>query len=411
VNLGTLLAFLGGGALGVWMQFGTLEKTPLPHFIPPAPGRLPFSFALTQDILHQRYVRGDDAYYRRRNQSSLARLPANFNLPLQPAHWPAVDDLAAGFDRLHQSERGIPWLRAKLASQQQANLPLSERYTTLANLGTLLIHQHMPGLMGGDGDSEAGVREGLGYIEHSIQANPEAHFGREVWQAEAVRTLLKMVREPALKTQQDILGNPLRTALPEWGVACTQPTEWAAFAPKWLKRPEQDLNAAERRSARSYIPKAGEVAFDEPALGLLGMWWYGGGPNPHLALALAGLMEDAGQLPLAWVAYQRTREMSDRLWKDPAQRQSLLDHCVMRQRKLEQVIQEEHPLALEADYQRELAQGLAYQKQHSDPTATPNEVRPPLASDYAYTRRDVPWHWKFLAFGLLAAGIYRRSFG
>ncbi len=208
MNWRVLLAFLIVGACGTQLQFSKPRKVLCPHWIPSAPYRLAFSFVLAEDVLHERYARGDDNYYRERNARSLALLPQGPGQPVVPKQFLAIDDLAVGYDRLHQSAAGIPWLRAKLKSQEQAKLTLNEQYTTFANLGTLLIHQNLPGLFGGKPESEDAVREGLKYIELSIKANPNAHFGREVWQAEAVRTILKIHDDPKLRTRIDILGNP-----------------------------------------------------------------------------------------------------------------------------------------------------------------------------------------------------------
>src|SRR4051812_23035114 len=51
------------------------------------------------------------------------------------------------------------------------------------------------------------------------------------------------------------------------------------------------------------------VPFDEPVLGIVGMWRYGGGANPHFSLALAETMLRVGQRHIAWSAYERTRRL------------------------------------------------------------------------------------------------------
>lgn len=54
------------------------------------------------------------------------------------------------------------------------------------------------------------------------------------------------------------------------------------------------------------------MPFDEPALAIIGMWLYGGGPNPHFALTLGNLMRGFGQPYVAWAGYARAWQMRDR---------------------------------------------------------------------------------------------------
>lgn len=400
-------AFFIAGLLGSLLPLGGPKKVLCPHWISPAPGRLAFSFVLAQDVLHERYGRGDENYYRLRNQRALASLPPTPSLPLTVEQYPAIDNLAVGFERLHQTERGIPWLRAKLESQQRANLPLSQKYTTLANLGTLLIHQHMGGLMKGDPRAESGVREGLQFVELSIKANPDAHFGREVWQAQAVRTLLRIHSDPSLRLKIDILARPWMQGPARPKVACNDIEEWGHLASTMLGRDQSTLDSAERKRARQLIPKDGAEPFDEPALGLLGMWWFGGGPNPHLALALAGIFERVGELDLAWVAYQRALELQEKFWPDPAIRQKFLQHCGERQSAIELALGRSHT-QLDTQFRERLKAGLAYQSAHNNPDQPDLEPRPPVGSDFLAVGWQWSWVWQFLSFGLLGAGLSRR---
>jgi hypothetical protein len=60
-----------------------------------------------------------------------------------------------------------------------------------------------------------------------------------------------------------------------------------------------------------------DVPFDQPTLGILGMWTQGGGENPHFAVALGNIMSRVGQLRLAHFAYQRADATADRVHPDP----------------------------------------------------------------------------------------------
>ena len=83
-----------------------------------------------------------------------------------------LDDIAVSLDKLGRHKEAI-----ELARQQMQRNP--ERYETLANLGTFLIH---------DGQ----WKEGLQLIEQAIEVNPNAHFGRERYQRFLVMYLIKL---------------------------------------------------------------------------------------------------------------------------------------------------------------------------------------------------------------------------
>jgi hypothetical protein len=65
-------------------------------------------------------------------------------------------------------------------------------------------------------------------------------------------------------------------------------------------------------------PHQEPVPFDEPTLGIIGMWGLGGGANPHFALALGEMTLRVGQRYLAWGAYDRPARMAERFWPDAA---------------------------------------------------------------------------------------------
>ena len=62
------------------------------------------------------------------------------------------------------------------------------------------------------------------------------------------------------------------------------------------------------------------VPFDEPALGIIGMWRQGGGANPHFALALGETMLRVGQRYIAWCASSARRPGRPRLARPGIQR-------------------------------------------------------------------------------------------
>lgn len=80
------------------------------------------------------------------------------------------DDLAVAYSKLGNDKKAIELM--KLKEKFAPNL-----YETFANLGTFYIH---------DGQFE----EGLKFINKAIKINPEAHFGREIYQKYLVEFIL-----------------------------------------------------------------------------------------------------------------------------------------------------------------------------------------------------------------------------
>ena len=74
------------------------------------------------------------------------------------------DNLAVAYEKLGRHDKAIETINSKIEQ-----FPDEGRYRSEANLGTFLIH---------DGQYEAGLQ----HIERAIEINPNAHFGREVYQ-------------------------------------------------------------------------------------------------------------------------------------------------------------------------------------------------------------------------------------
>ena len=102
-------------------------------------------------------------------------------IPLAERRASDYDDLAVSFDKLDQHERAIETMLAKAE-----RFPVESIYKTHANLGTFYIH---------NGDLEQGAQ----HIENAIEINPDAHFGREVYQQLLVAYII----------QQQAKGNTL----------------------------------------------------------------------------------------------------------------------------------------------------------------------------------------------------------
>lgn len=387
----TIIGLFAGGLLGLGgllpsLSLAITRTGPLPHQLPKYPGGISLRFAMVHDVLHERFAKHGDAYYRARNESALRQLDAL--LAANPATtrpadaaWRLMDDLAVGHVHLGEYDRAAEIMRDKLARQQRLGVTGKDLYPTYANLGTAImigaLHDAGPGK-----DTTPALRESLDWVRKSIEVNPEAHFGREVWQVALGEFLLDVARDPAFLTRYDMIGNDLaRDTHPEgpsgYRVSRVTPDVAAALAGK-------PIDEQERANLRGYIAVVGaesrwrddthtanldRVPFDEPVLGIVGMWRYGGGANPHFSLALAETMIRVGQRHIAWSAYERTRRLLDG-FPDPKAAAQLIEHCQQRQSTIESALPADERLQLRPAFDADLKAGLDYQAAYQAYEAT-----------------------------------------
>lgn len=123
-------------------------------------------FPGTYELIAGYFVRHSDAYYRWRITDREAK-PQDQRSPLD------YDDIAVAYDKLGQHDKAVETIRAKME-----RWPDERRYESEANLGTFYIHAGR-------------LEEGLVHIKAAIKINPDAHFGREIYQQLLVEYLLK----------------------------------------------------------------------------------------------------------------------------------------------------------------------------------------------------------------------------
>jgi tetratricopeptide (TPR) repeat protein len=114
-------------------------------------------FPEVNELIVGYFPRHSAAYYQWRMEQVLA-------IPVEDRTPSDYDDLGASYDKLGQHQDAIDTMHAKFE-----RYPDEALYETHANLGTFYIH---------NGDLEQGVQ----YIGSAIEINPDAHFGREVYQ-------------------------------------------------------------------------------------------------------------------------------------------------------------------------------------------------------------------------------------
>lgn len=336
-----------------------VENSPLPHHVPEHPGGVAFRFAMAHDVLHERFPKHGPAYYRERDRLTRRKLAAL--APTDPESFPLADDLAVGLERLGRTDEAITVMRGKLARQQAAGLAGRDLYTSYANLGTFLIHASFKGVMAGDPAARERFGEGVKLVEESVKVNPGAHFGRERWQAAVAQFLLAAADDPTLLRKYDCIGNRIDTptdkllGMSRWteghGRAMMRdylyeyaedpvPAAGADDPARWddLKKYRRRITlvGAEDGWDKVRVPSHRHMApFDEPVLGMIGMWRQGGGANPYFALSIGEVMLRVGQRPIAWSAFERAHRLADRYGRDEDTHQFLRDHCRKRQAEIE----------------------------------------------------------------------------
>jgi hypothetical protein len=360
---------------------------PLPHLIPKYPGGVALRLAMVHDVIHERVPKHGPAYYTQRNRevrgelAKLEKSPSD-SRTMTVRYFALLDDLGSGLDRLGDDDEAVNVLREKLRQQQVQGRKGRDLYTTYANLGTFLIHGNFKRAMQGDAEAKARLREGLQFIHKSIEVNPEAHFGREIWQAVAVEFQLAVCANPKLLLQYDMVGDRLAAAIDPLPLRCYQ-DNWlragkeqdadrflddtsAHTAREGLRLDITTVGAEEGWSDAVYASHTKPVPFDEPVLGIIGMWRLGGGANPHFALALGEIMLRVGQRYIAWCAYERAADMQERLSSDADIRRQFVAHCRARQEVIEKQLPDSERTDLRSRFRAELAFGQRFQQAYQE---------------------------------------------
>lgn len=123
-------------------------------------------FPETIELIAGYFARHSPAYYRWRLEQVLA-IPADQRTAAD------YDDLGVSHDKLGQHDEAVAAMLEKIG-----RFPGQGAYESHANLGTFYIH-------GGD------LTTGVEHIAKAIEINPDAHFGREIYQELLVRYVIE----------------------------------------------------------------------------------------------------------------------------------------------------------------------------------------------------------------------------
>lgn len=194
-------------------------------------------FPYAQELIAGHFLRHSEAYYQWRVQDRSVKPSAERTLA-------DYDDLAVAYEKLGEHDRAIEVIQDKMARWPDAG-----RYESEANLGTFLIHAGR-------------YEEGLEHIQRAIEINPEAHFGREVYQKLLVKYVIRQ-REQGTTLPLKQSGN----------------NGFTAFVLEQQQIPEADRQVEIRKAVK----------------GVLGMMRFGNYRSPILLEALGDLLLSNGQ--------------------------------------------------------------------------------------------------------------------
>ena len=200
------------------------------------------------ELIAGEFRRHSPEFYQWRIEDRLKKIESN------PDDLSLLDDLAVSYEKSGQTDLAIQTMLDK--DKRQPGL-----YETHANLGTFYIH---------DGQLEKGLAE----IQKAIEINPDAHFGREVYQQYLVEYLI------ASRDEDGQLQLPLDN-----NISYYRPTGFAAFV---IKKEFPDADKVEYLAA-DRTPEHRKAM--PPAInGVLGMMRFGNFDSPVLLEAFAHLV-------------------------------------------------------------------------------------------------------------------------
>ena len=141
-------------------------------------------------VLTGRFERNPPLYYEMR----LARV--TLHLQSRPDDLAAYDDAGVACDRLGLGDEAISWMARKRVELEKLDASRPEvqehRYRYHANLGTFLVHRWAS--QGADRARIDEVEAACDQIAKALEINPDAHFGREKYQLQAMQWIVNPPR-------------------------------------------------------------------------------------------------------------------------------------------------------------------------------------------------------------------------
>ncbi|MCA9001136.1 MAG: tetratricopeptide repeat protein [Planctomycetes bacterium] len=225
---------------------------------------LPDSF----DLVVGRWHRHSDAYY----EDRVAKLGSRTDLALAD-----FDDLAVAYEHLGRRDEAIATM-ARKADALAASPDSEHQYRYHANLGTFYAHAGR-------------FDEALTELRTAVKINPDAHFGRERYQIEAIEYVAAAQQDPEIWRRRSFLrhaGYDLHLFLASDG----------------LELGEYDSDEDRKRDWQGER----KLDWEEAHMAVAGMLRFGGLEGAELYRSLGELYLSHQHLNLAWWAFGRAIE-------------------------------------------------------------------------------------------------------
>lgn len=142
-----------------------------------------------KELMAGDFITHSKEFHQWRIDDRLSKIKKN---PLNLAYY---DDLTVSYEKTGQTKKAIEVLETIIKKDPH-------RYETLANLGTFYIHDKQ-------------YKKGLDLLKKAVEINPNAHFGREIYQIKLVEYILKenpsgQFTQPIQKTNESFADYILR---------------------------------------------------------------------------------------------------------------------------------------------------------------------------------------------------------
>jgi tetratricopeptide (TPR) repeat protein len=157
-------------------------------------------------VIVGRFPRNPALYYQMRIERVKEELASDPNRP------DLYDDIAVACDRIGRSDEAIAWMLKKKQVLAQVAVFDSNKdalYRYYANIGTFYAHRWIRS--GADRENMQDLEYARRAIAKAIEINPNAHFGREIFQLWAIEWLLS-------SDQEKTLGEWMETRADEAGI-------------------------------------------------------------------------------------------------------------------------------------------------------------------------------------------------
>ena len=208
----------------------------------------PRNLALVQALLVGRFAHHSKRFHRWRIKDRLRKLRK------EPKQLKWYDDLAVSYDKLGRQKKAIQVMHKKRKYQKKS-------YETYANLGTFYIHQAV------FKKRTKSFPKGLRLLKKAVKMNPDAHFGREIYQILLVEYIMQQKRSSRRqKAPKFALGD--------------------GFAKYVLAQKNKERSFV----AQQHFPQQSYALRDAAIRGILGMMRFGHYRSPVLLAALGSLL-------------------------------------------------------------------------------------------------------------------------